>query len=92
MSTQAIGIETKLRSAHARDGGNPEMDTIDRENRQLRWMLAIGFFVFLAPAAFARATGWRWRPWPPGPKGYSSVIGEARAAAGTYVPYALMGM
>jgi light-harvesting complex 1 beta chain len=64
---------------------------IDGENRQLRRMLMVGFLLLLVPASFARLTGWRWRPWPPGPKGYGSIISEAKAAANTYVPYGFMG-
>ncbi len=64
---------------------------VDREDRQLRRMLAAGFVLFLVPATVAWLTGWRWRPWPPGPEGYRSIVSEARAAAGTYVPYAFLG-
>jgi len=49
-------------------------------------MILVGFIALLVPAMIGRLTGWRWRPWPPGPTGYSSVIAEAKAAADTYIP------
>ena len=39
------------------------------------------FAVFLPVALVARLSGWRWRPWPPGPSGYGSVIAETRSMA-----------
>jgi hypothetical protein len=39
------------------------------------------FTVFLPVALVARLSGWRWRPWPPGPSGYGSVIAETRSMA-----------
>ncbi len=58
----------------------------DADRRQLQRMIQISFIALLLPALIARLTGWRWRPWPPGPEGYSSIIAEARAAADTYIP------
>ncbi len=64
---------------------------IEQEHRQFGWMVALGFVVFLVPAAIARLSGWRWRPWPSGAGGYGSVIHEAHEAARTYIPYAFVG-
>ncbi len=64
---------------------------IDAEDRQLRRMLVAGFLLCLVPATLASLTGWRWSPWPPGPKGRSSIVGEARSAAEVYVPLAFGG-
>jgi len=58
----------------------------DDDRRQLQRMIQLGFIALLVPALIARLTGWRWRPWPPGPEGYSSIVAEARAAADTYIP------
>jgi hypothetical protein len=41
----------------------------------------ICFTIFLPVAALARLTGWRWKPWPPGPSGYGSIISETRSMA-----------
>jgi hypothetical protein len=55
-----------------------------REDLQsCRFIEAICFAVFLPIALLASLGGWRWHPWPPGPKGYGSVIGEARSMART---------
>jgi hypothetical protein len=62
-----------------------------REARQLSRMIAAGFILFLVPAAVGAITGWRWSPWPAGPEGRRSVVGEARAAAEAYVPLGFMG-
>lgn len=62
-----------------------------REHRQFRWLVLVGFLLLLVPAALARLSGWRWRPWPPGREGYRSVVGEAREAAETYIVFAFLG-
>jgi len=57
---------------------------------EFRCTYALTFPVFLATAAIARLLGWHWRPWPPGPKGYASIVEEARAAAGSFIPFAFL--
>jgi light-harvesting complex 1 beta chain len=81
----ARASESRVRAA----GSTPAW--IADDNRQFHRMLTAGFILFLVPASLAWLTGWRWRPWPPGPKGYGSIISEARAAASTYVPFGFMG-
>ena len=39
------------------------------------------FTLFLPVALVARLSGWRWKPWPPGPSGYGGVIAETRSMA-----------
>lgn len=56
-----------------------------------RLIYAASFVVFLVVAAIARLFAWRWHPWPPGPGGYTSVIHEAKVAAGTVAVFAFMG-
>ncbi|HEX7718379.1 MAG TPA: hypothetical protein VF389_01115 [Woeseiaceae bacterium] len=48
-----------------------------------RFLMAVCFAVFLPVALLARLSGWRWRPWPPGPNGYGSVVKETRSIAST---------
>lgn len=74
-----------------RAGSPAAAASIDRESRQFHWMVAVGFLLFLGPAAIARLSGWRWRPWPPGREGYRSIVAEAREAAETYVVFAFLG-
>lgn len=61
------------------------MDTISnrrREERLSTWLVAATCFVVLLPITLiARLSGWRLRPWPPGPDGYGSVLSETRAMA-----------
>jgi len=64
----------------------------EADRRQLGRLLVAGFVLLLVPATLARLTGWRWQPWPPGPQGYGSIVGEARSAADAYVPLAFSGL
>lgn len=79
-----MNATTESRIVH-RD--NQEGIRLAAESWQLRQMLTLGTLLFLVPATIARLSGWRWRPWPPGPQGYRSILGEARDASHTYVPY-----
>jgi hypothetical protein len=69
----------------------PGRAQIEQETRQYRRMVAAGFLILLVPAAIASMTGWRWRPWPPGPDGYRSFVSEAKEAAQTYILFAFVG-
>ena len=43
------------------------------------------FAILLPVATLARATGWRWQPWPAGPDGYKSIMQEADTMAKSVV-------
>ena len=58
--------------------------------RAFRLMLALAFVYFLIVALVARLLPRAWRPSLPPMNGRRSVIGEARALAGTFVPFAFM--
>ena len=69
---------------------NQTMDTANirnttvrkRDDRLSTWLILASCFAVLLPISLlARLSGWRWRPWPPGPGGYGSVIGETRSMA-----------
>ena len=45
-------------------------------------VFGLGFAAALPVALVARASGWRWKPWPPSASGYQGVVREARQAAG----------
>jgi light-harvesting complex 1 beta chain len=62
----------------------------DADYRQYRRLFGLCFVVFLIVASMARMTGWRWKPWPPGPEGYRSIIAEAKREAHIVVPFAFM--
>jgi hypothetical protein len=59
--------------------------------RNCRFIERICFVVFLPVALLAGMSGWRWRPWPPGPEGYGSALGEARSMARLIAGIAISG-
>ncbi len=59
----------------------PRCSQIERESRQYNRLVAISLPPFLALAAIARLTGWRWEPWAAAPGGRRSVLKEATEAA-----------
>ena len=62
---------------------NQTMDTTCLNKRDDRFsgrLIEASCFTILLPiTVVARLSGWRWRPWPPGPDGYNSVLGETRS-------------
>ena len=78
---------TSARQAISPVSGLPDGDEV----REFRRLYAVCFIIFLIAASVARILAWRWRPWPPGPGGYLSVVGEAKRAAHTFLPFAFMG-
>jgi light-harvesting complex 1 beta chain len=61
------------------------------EATEFRLVFMASFVIFLLIGLVARILPWRWRPFPPGPEGYRSIVGEAKAAANMFVPLAFMG-
>ncbi len=57
---------------------------------QFRLIYAVCFVVCLFGATISWATGRRFRPWPPGPGGYRSILAETRSAANTVAVMAMM--
>lgn len=60
-----------------------------QDQLQFRLIYASSFVVCLAGATLCRLTGGRFRPWPPGPTGYRSIVAEARSAANTVAVMAM---
>lgn len=58
--------------------------------REFRLILAVAFLYFLLVAIVARLLPRAWRPSLPLAEGRRSVIGDAKALAGTVVPFAFM--
>ncbi|MEM9171603.1 MAG: hypothetical protein AAGA84_02750 [Pseudomonadota bacterium] len=56
---------------------------------QFRLLAGVCFLCMLPVALIARASNWRWRPWPPGREGYRSVYQEALTNAKTAAAIAL---
>ena len=61
------------------------------DHRDYRLLYVICLPLFLAAALAGRVLPARWRPWPRTDRSARSILAEARAAAGAYLPYAMMG-
>jgi hypothetical protein len=61
------------------------------EALEFRLLYAVSFALFLVAAVIARLVPWHWRPFVRRQSGGLSIIGEARAAASTCIPFAFMG-
>jgi hypothetical protein len=61
------------------------------EAGEFRLIFVASFVIFLLVGLVSRFLPEHWRPVPAGLEGGKSLIGEARAAANTFVPFAFMG-
>ena len=62
----------------------------DSEAKEFHNLFVSTFFIFVLIAFVAHFLAWQWRPWLPGPEGYtSSIIEDARSMA-SYIQYAYM--
>lgn len=52
----------------------------ESEAREVHGFFIQGFMIFTAIAIVAHILVWMWRPWIPGPEGYSSLEGVTRTA------------
>lgn len=52
----------------------------EREAKEFHSIFMTSFIVFVVIAIIAHFLAWQWRPWLPGPKGYSSLIDGVTAA------------
>lgn len=62
----------------------------EQEAKDFHKIFMASFLIFLAVAIVAHILAWQWRPWLPGPSGYTSMIDGVKAAASAVVPYAFM--
>jgi hypothetical protein len=69
----------------------PSASSRREETWEFRLLFVVSFVTFLVAGIVARALPGPWRPHPPGPQGYKSIFGEAKAAASIFVPFAFMG-
>jgi hypothetical protein len=61
------------------------------EALEFRLIFLASFAIFLVASLVTRVLPGGWRPYLPGTEGHLSIIGEARAAAHTFAPFAFMG-
>ena len=64
---------------------------IDRDAIDFRLIYIASFIIFFASAVIGRLMPWRWLGSASGARRSGSIIGEARAAANTFTPFAFMG-
>lgn len=63
-----------------------DLHGVDRDDFWVCRLIWLAAFLALLPITFlAMLTGWRWRPWTPGPDGYKSFFKEADSAANVIV-------
>jgi hypothetical protein len=61
------------------------------EAKEFRLLFVVGFAIFLMVGVVTRLLPSHWRPHPPGPEGFRSIVSEAKAAANMFIPFAFMG-
>lgn len=79
------GISKETRMANGDDGGRQGASLsglTEEEAREFHKIFMTSFLIFTGIAVVAHILVWQWRPWLPGPEGYSSLIDGAKVAAG----------
>lgn len=64
-----------------RERGGSSSGLTDGEAREFHKIFMTSFLIFTAIAVVAHILVWLWRPWIPGPNGYSSLIDRAHDVA-----------
>ncbi|WP_006787501.1 light-harvesting antenna LH1, beta subunit [Thiorhodospira sibirica] len=66
------------------------------EALEFHGIFMMSFAAFILVAIVAHFLAWSWRPWIPGPEGYSWQVGmivdQAKVLAQTYVPFAFTNL
>jgi len=62
----------------------------DGEAKEFHNLFVGSFFIFVLLAFVAHFLAWQWRPWLPGPDGYTSSIVEGAKAIASYIPSAFL--
>ena len=60
----------------------------DREAKEFHNLFVSTFVIFVVIAFAAHFLAWQWRPWLPGPDGYTASILEDARAMAAYIQYA----
>ncbi len=56
----------------------------ESEAKEFHGIFVTSFIIFTVIAIVAHILVWQWRPWLPGPEGYTSLVNDAKLAM-TYV-------
>ena len=59
----------------------------EQEAREFHRIFMTSFAIFVAIAIVAHILAWMWRPWLPGPNGYSSMLEGVQLAINHVVSY-----
>jgi light-harvesting complex 1 beta chain len=62
----------------------------EQEAKEFHRIFMASFLIFLVVAIIAHILAWQWRPWLPGPSGYTSMIDGVKVAADAAVAHAFM--
>jgi len=62
----------------------------DGEAKEFHTLFVSTFFIFVLIALAAHFLAWQWRPWLPGPDGYTASIMEDARAMAAFLQYAFM--
>jgi light-harvesting complex 1 beta chain len=57
----------------------------EQEAREFHSIFMTSFLIFTAVAIVAHILVWMWRPWLPGPRGYSAMIIDGATVAMSHV-------
>ncbi len=58
----------------------------ESEAKEFHGVFMTSFIVFLVVAIIAHILAWMWRPWLPGPKGYSWLLDHVHVAVAYALP------
>jgi len=70
-----------------RDEGSSLSGLTPTEAQEFHRIFMTSFVVFVVIAIVAHILAWQWRPWLPGPEGYTSLMDGARLAAAQISSY-----
>jgi len=59
----------------------------EQEAKEFHKIFMTSFVIFVAIAIVAHILAWMWRPWLPGPKGYSSIFDGIHVAIGHIISF-----
>lgn len=66
---------------------SPLSGLTENEAREFHNIFMMSFLIFTAIAIVAHILVWMWRPWIPGPDGYSSLVDSVRIALDQITPF-----
>ncbi len=59
----------------------------ENEAKEFHSIFMTSFIVFTVIAVIAHVLAWQWRPWLPGPEGYTSTIDALQGMATSIIPF-----